>query len=109
MSPSNTVFDRYKKTGYITGSRHAMGPALEEGAPPPPESDGMSPPNLRDSGSDSDSCGTCANFSQNHCDKFDVDLTPNLVCDAFEAQGGPDEDAAPLPGEATPQAGPPTA
>ena len=123
MSPSDTVYDRYKKTGYITGPNHRMATALNSAAPEPdePESGGEGePPNLRDAGDSMESCGDCEYFTPasaagaagvgprgnpgavrsvegSSCSKFgDYPVTPNQVCDDYEPiaeEGGEGEEA----------------
>jgi hypothetical protein len=104
----STVYDRLKKTGYITGPKHAM-LGQQADAPVPPDAGGgpggsapgepdtpgsdeteaQGPPNLRDAKDVADSCGDCANFDGGTCTKFNTNATPNQVCDEFE-EGAPD-------------------
>ena len=89
MMPRSTVYDRVKRTGYMMGPAHKMGPAMDQmpepepGPSTAPDAAG-SPPNLRDAGASPESCGDCGSFQGNRCLKFDADVTPNLVCDAYE-------------------------
>ena len=98
MSPS-TVYDRTKKTGYMTGPNHRMRQAMDAMQPPPPaasaSAEGGGPPNLRDSGGDPESCGECANFDgRDTCLKYDSPVSPNEVCDDFDPVDEGDEEEA---------------
>lgn len=86
MALGNTVYDRYKKTGYMMGSGHKMGPAMEDAPPMQPQAQQGGPPNHRDSGGAAESCGNCAQFDSagQMCGKFGARTTPNMVCDGYE-------------------------
>src|SRR5262245_13284674 len=97
----STVYDRLKKTGYITGPKHAMlgqqadtPVPLDAGGDPGgmgpddpdvPGSDAAvsgGPPNLRDAQVTPDSCADCGHFNgRDQCMKFNTNVTPNEVCD----------------------------
>lgn len=129
MSPSDTVYDRMKRNGgYITGSRHKLGPAMEAAAArsPEPDDDGEgAPPNLRDSGEGGgmESCGDCVHFEPgaaggaaaigprgnalagrgvegSSCRKYDgYPVTANQVCDDYEPiEEESSESEPPMPG-----------
>jgi hypothetical protein len=104
----STVYDRLKKTGYITGPKHAMlgqeadapvlpdaggdpgGTALDDpGTEGSDETEDAGPPNLRDARDVPDACGDCVNFDGGTCTKFNTNVTANQVCDEFE-EGAPD-------------------
>lgn len=63
--------------------------------PPMPEGDGMTPPNLRDSGMSEESCGNCEHFEgENGCAKFaGYPCIASEVCDEHQPAGMPDNDA----------------
>jgi hypothetical protein len=104
----STVYDRMKKTGYITGPKHTM-LGQEAAAPVPPDAGGdpggsaldepgtegsdetgdVGPPNLRDAKDVADACGDCVHFDGGQCTKFNTNVTPNQVCDEFQ-EGAPD-------------------
>jgi hypothetical protein len=66
----STVFDRLKANGgYMTGPRHRMGPALEDGARlavakdgDEPDGGNGEPPNLHDAGNSMQSCADCEHY-----------------------------------------------
>lgn len=95
----DTVYDRYKKTGYLMGSKHrALNTvAGAEGGPAgdtEEENGGMPPdkcPNYRDAGDSPESCGECDHYTDGQCDRCDLPTSPNMVCDNFEEPAGPEE------------------
>ncbi len=108
MMGGRTVFDRVKKTGYMTGPEHKMNSALEDQSDDDPtmnaddaaDPDGGEetgePPNLRDSAERPASCGDCQNFQPagqdggSSCLKYGgAEVMPNEVCDGYE--GASDE------------------
>jgi len=72
MSPS-TVYDRVKKTGYMTGPNHRMREAMDamQSAPRPAGAAAAQkgagvvtePPNLEDAGDGAESCGECVRMT----------------------------------------------
>lgn len=112
MSPSDTVYDRMKRTGYLMGSKHRMGPSMESSAAPPSgdaeDESSAAPPNLRDAGDSMESCADCVHFEPasaaagaavgprgnaiggravegSSCSKYGgYPVTPNQVCDDWE-------------------------
>lgn len=100
-----TVYDRAKKTGFMLGGQHKMGPAFDDqpeatmnaddpASPDDGDEEGEpgDPPNLRDSSDRPNSCADCKNFtpggdSGGTCAKYgDASVTPNEVCDGFEGK-----------------------
>ena len=108
----STVYDRFKKTGYITGPKHSMlgqmadapvprdaggDPGGQPGSPDDEAAEGESqtPPNLRDSDSTLASCGDCAHYgASGTCELYsNYGVTPNEVCDSVEKGGSNGEES----------------
>lgn len=100
-----TVNERLKMNGGIlAGPNHKFSnqrirQTMEEGGEPDmgDEEEAEGPPNLRDA-ERMDSCATCTHYGAQKCQKYDTDVDPGDVCDAFTKAGeaGPEDlDAVP--------------
>lgn len=109
----DTVYDRLKRTGYMMGPEHRMGPAFDDqargpdltiiiGSPKGNAEGGQRPPGLRDAGNTMESCSECARFEgedgsgRGKCGKFGADVSRNQVCDEYENAGMPEPEGEPV-------------